>query len=107
MDGYEYLRLCKSARQRYKAELSRLSSDFINSNILFKKGDIVEIKNIFLTGKYIVDDISMIVDDDFDAVQDPSCFVHSISVEGRKLDANGRLSRYTNRFKASDVIKVV
>ena len=104
MDGYEYLRLCKAAKEKYKSELRRLSHDFITSNISFKKGDIVEVKNVFLSGKYIVDDIYTVHDDDFDAVKSPSCFVHTIQVTGSKINPNGTPSTYTNHFKATDVI---
>ncbi len=78
MDGYEYSRLYKATKEKYNADFRKLSRDFIVSNISFKKGDIVEIKNVFLLGKYIVDDIYTIYDNDFDAVQSLSCFIHTI-----------------------------
>lgn len=105
MDGTEYLRLCKAAKIRYKNELIRLSNDFINSNVLFRIGDTVEVKNVFLSGRYIVDKIYMESDDDFDAVKSPSCYIHSIKVIGRKISDDGRPSAFSNHFNATDVVK--
>lgn len=106
MDGYEYLELCQSAKKRYKAELKRLADDFIKTNISFKVGDIVEMKNYVMSGTYIVDKIFMNVDDDFDAVQSPQCYIYQIQVEGRKLNNEGHPMTLSSRFKATDIIRV-
>ena len=105
MDGYEYLRQAKVIKAKYRDELYHLMEKFIYSNISFKVGDIVEVKNMFLSGRYIVDKIYMKFDDDFDAVQSPSCYIHTIEVIGRKLDSNGKPVKLTNGFKATDVLK--
>lgn len=88
MDGYEYLKQAKALKAKYRDELYKLMDKFVYSNISFKVGDVVEIKNIFLSGRYKVDKIYMKFDDDFDAVQSPSC-IHTIEIIGRTIDSNG------------------
>ena len=107
MDGYEYLRLGKSLKAKYISDLKNLMNEFIYSNISFKVGDTVEVKNITFPGKYIVDEIYMNFDDDFDSVVSPSCYLHAINVTGRRINERNVPNQIGGGFRATDVVKVI